>query len=143
MRNDILTFDFAFANFLTSELIELSYSEIRVSFQICYFVDSEDPEAYRYAPANGGVANYVITETRLAAIRSQFMYWYFDKGGDNDRGDYQIDLHASTARIHKNFNFQLPFFGFRFNYTQVSASSRLFKPIRIPLPGSRNVVKIS
>ncbi|XP_012265044.2 protein mesh isoform X2 [Athalia rosae] len=83
--------------------------------------DSGDQESYRYAPAlDGGPANYVITEARLAEIRSEFMYWYFDRGGDQNRGDYQYDIHASTARIHKNFNFQLPFFGFRFNYTLLS-----------------------
>ncbi|XP_046747769.1 protein mesh isoform X1 [Diprion similis] len=87
--------------------------------------DSDDPEAYRYSPAEGGTTNYLITESRLTTIRSQFMYWYFDKGGDNNRGDYQIDIHASTSRIHKNFNFQLPFYGFRFNYTQLSMNGYL------------------
>ena len=47
------------------------------------------------------------------------MYWYFDKGGDDDNGDLQIHIHHSNAQVHKNFNFQLPFFGFRFNYTRV------------------------
>lgn len=35
-------------------------------------------------------------------------------------GDYQKDIHASNPQLHKNFNYQLPFFGFRFNYTRVS-----------------------
>lgn len=48
------------------------------------------------------------------------MYWYFDKGGNDGNGDYQISIQASTPQVHKNFNFQLPFFGFRFNYTRVS-----------------------
>lgn len=47
------------------------------------------------------------------------MYWFFDKGGDNNEGDYQKEIQASTPQTHKNFNFQLPFFGFRFNYTRV------------------------
>ena len=47
------------------------------------------------------------------------MYWYFDKGGIDDEGDYQKEIQASTPQVHKNFNFQLPFFGFRFNYTRV------------------------
>lgn len=62
---------------------------------------------------------YVITESRLRTIRERFVYPFYDQGGDEDRGDYQNDIHASTPQIHKNFNFQLPFFGFRFNYTRV------------------------
>lgn len=34
-------------------------------------------------------------------------------------GDFQTDIHASMPQLHKNFNFQLPFYGFRFNYTRV------------------------
>jgi len=66
-----------------------------------------------------------ITEQRLKDIRSEFMYWYFDQGGSENRGDYQKDIHSSTPQIHKNFNFQLPFFGFRFNYTRVSHNGAL------------------
>ncbi|XP_026668538.1 protein mesh isoform X2 [Ceratina calcarata] len=88
--------------------------------------DSDSPEAYRYAPrSDDSQSNYVITEAKLRQIRSEFMYWYFDKGGDNDEGDYQKDIQASTPQIHKNFNFQLPFFGFRFNYTRVSMNGFL------------------
>jgi hypothetical protein len=47
------------------------------------------------------------------------MYWFFDKGGPENSGDLQRDIHASNQQVHKNFNFQLPFFGFRFNYTRV------------------------
>lgn len=69
---------------------------------------------------NDGQA-YVITAQRLAQIRSYFYYWYFDQGpNDDQRGDYQTDIHASNPQLHKNFNYQLPFFGFRFNYTRVS-----------------------
>ncbi|VVC32247.1 Hypothetical protein CINCED_3A022608 [Cinara cedri] len=85
--------------------------------------------ASRYAPATlrlaAGSEPYVLTEDRLAEIRQEFMYWYFDKGGDNDQGDYQTDIHGSMPQIHKNFNFQLPFFGFRFNYTRVSMNGYL------------------
>jgi hypothetical protein len=62
---------------------------------------------------------YVITPMRLRQIRSQFLYCFFDQGGDDGNGDYQTDLHNSVPQIHKNFNFQLPFYGFRFNYTRV------------------------
>lgn len=62
---------------------------------------------------------YTITPARLTEIRKNFLYWYFDKGGDNDNGDYQTDIHSSMPQLHKNFNFQLPFYGFRYNYTRV------------------------
>ena len=63
---------------------------------------------------------YSISPARLAQIRRNFMYWYFDQGGPENQGDLQRDIHASNQQVHKNFNFQLPFFGFRFNYTRVS-----------------------
>lgn len=63
---------------------------------------------------------YTITPARLAEIRKNFLYWYFDKGGSDDIGDLQNSIHASNPQLHKNFNFQLPFYGFRFNYTRVS-----------------------
>ncbi|XP_076767109.1 sushi domain containing 2 mesh isoform X1 [Xylocopa sonorina] len=88
--------------------------------------DSDSPDADRYAPrSDDSVPDYVLTEARLKQIRSKFMYWFFDKGGDNDEGDYQKDIQASMPQIHKNFNFQLPFFGFRFNYTRVSMNGYL------------------
>lgn len=68
---------------------------------------------------------YTITTARLQQIRRNFMYWFFDQGGPENRGDYQTDIHASNQQVHKNFNFQLPFFGFRFNYTRVSLQSLL------------------
>ncbi|KAJ9599569.1 hypothetical protein L9F63_009967, partial [Diploptera punctata] len=73
------------------------------------------PPTYRL---NQGDRGYVLTETRLKQIRSEFLYCFFDKGGDDGNGDYQHDIHSSIPQIHKNFNFQLPFFGFRFNYTR-------------------------
>ena len=89
-------------------------------------LDSESPDADRYAPSpDNTISDYVIPELRWRKIRSQMMYWYFDKGGDNDNGDLQSDVHSSMPQIHKNFNFQLPFFGFRYNYTRVSHISSL------------------
>ncbi|CAK9825077.1 Protein mesh [Anthophora retusa] len=88
--------------------------------------DSDSPEADRYAPRpDDSVPNYILTEERLKQIRSEFMYWYFDLGGDNNQGDYQKEIQSSTPQTHKNFNFQLPFFGFRFNYTRVSMNGFL------------------
>lgn len=63
---------------------------------------------------------YSITPARLAELRRHFLYWFFDQGGSDNNGDYQKWIHASNPQVHKNFNFQLPFFGFRFNYTRVS-----------------------
>lgn len=61
-----------------------------------------------------------ISPARLTELRRHFLYWFFDQGGSDNNGDYQKDIHASNPQVHKNFNFQLPFFGFRFNYTRVS-----------------------
>ncbi|XP_075981860.1 sushi domain containing 2 mesh isoform X1 [Anticarsia gemmatalis] len=69
---------------------------------------------------------YVITTARLAQIRANFMYWFYDQGGNENMGDYQRDIHTSTPQIHKNFNFQLPFFGFRFNYTRLSMNGYIY-----------------
>ncbi|CAH0719205.1 unnamed protein product, partial [Brenthis ino] len=70
--------------------------------------------------------SYVITNQRLQQIRSNFMYWFYDQGGNENIGDYQRDIHTSTPQVHKNFNFQLPFFGFRFNYTRLSMNGYIY-----------------
>ncbi|XP_022920575.2 protein mesh isoform X1 [Onthophagus taurus] len=82
------------------------------------------PPDQRSQRAGGGVP-YVITEARLREIRSEFMYWFFDMGGSDNEGDFQRAIQSSTQTIHKNLNFQLPFFGFRFNYTRVSMNGYL------------------
>ncbi|XP_044731193.1 protein mesh isoform X2 [Chrysoperla carnea] len=84
-----------------------------------------DPLHSRYAPKDADLNQYRgdpynISKERLKEIRDEFMYWYFDRGGNDGNGDYQISIQASTPQVHKNFNFQLPFFGFRFNYTRIS-----------------------
>jgi len=83
----------------------------------------------RYAPPTHRVGpsenSYVITEARLREIRGEFLYCFFDQGGDDGNGDYQTDIHNSVPQVHKNFNFQLPFFGFRFNYTRLSMNGYL------------------
>jgi hypothetical protein len=78
-------------------------------------VQPSEPPTHR----NDG-RGYTITPERLRFIRNNFMYWFFDKGGPENSGDLQRDIHASNQQVHKNFNWQLPFFGFRFNYTRVS-----------------------
>ncbi|XP_055381254.1 protein mesh isoform X2 [Condylostylus longicornis] len=79
---------------------------------------SEPP---RHDPRGG----YVITPQRLQEIRKEFFYWFFDKDQNQGRGDFQKDIHSSISQVHKNFNFQLPFFGFRFNYTRISMNGYL------------------
>ncbi|XP_026330187.1 protein mesh isoform X1 [Hyposmocoma kahamanoa] len=69
---------------------------------------------------------YVISNQRLQQIRGNFLYWFYDQGGNENIGDYQSDIHTSTPQIHKNFNFQLPFFGFRFNYTRLSMNGYIY-----------------
>ncbi|XP_055535927.1 protein mesh isoform X1 [Wyeomyia smithii] len=68
---------------------------------------------------------YTITSARLAELRRQFFYPFYDRGGPENIGDLQRDIHASMPQVHKNFNFQLPFYGFRFNYTRVSMNGFL------------------
>ncbi|XP_014276553.1 protein mesh isoform X1 [Halyomorpha halys] len=68
---------------------------------------------------------YVITEDRLKKIRSNFMYWFFDQDLEGGYGDLQKDITPSITQVNKNLNFQLPFFGFRFNYTRVSLNGYL------------------
>ncbi|XP_044255484.1 protein mesh isoform X3 [Tribolium madens] len=93
--------------------------------------DNYDPMTSDYAPqedSQRGRAGppYVITEARLKEIREHFMYPFYDKGGNADNeGDYQKAIQTSTPQVHKNLNFQLPFFGFRYNYTRVSLNGYL------------------
>lgn len=68
---------------------------------------------------------YQITETRLNEIRSYLLYPFHDMGGIDDNGDYQKDLHSSTAQIHKDLNFTLPFFGISYDYVRVSMNGFL------------------
>ncbi|XP_037943468.1 protein mesh-like [Teleopsis dalmanni] len=84
----------------------------------------DNPIAPPVMPSHAA-GGYTISQARLAEIRSYFMYWYFDQDMYGGRGDYQFDIHASMTQIHKNLNFQLPFFGFRFNYTRLSLNGYL------------------
>ncbi|CAH1121477.1 unnamed protein product [Ceutorhynchus assimilis] len=90
-----------------------------------------DPMTSHVAPPDtdqrgGSGTPYTLTETRLQTIRKLFMYPFYDQGGNADNeGDYQKEIQSSSPQVHKNFNFQLPFFGFRFNYTRVSLNGYL------------------
>ncbi|KAJ9599567.1 hypothetical protein L9F63_009965, partial [Diploptera punctata] len=84
----------------------------------------------RYAPPtyrlNQDDSGYVLTETRLRQIRSEKNCTVsLTRGGDDGNGDYQDDINSSTPQNFKNLYFQLPFFGFRFNYTRVSMNGYL------------------
>ncbi|XP_015127010.1 protein mesh [Diachasma alloeum] len=104
--------------------ISRGIDEVRSEKYVNY--DSDDPEAIRCAPSpENSPRYYVMTEERWRKIRSEKMYWYFDKCGENNRGDFQTDVHSSMPQIHKNFNFQLPFYGFRYNYTRLSMNGYL------------------
>ncbi|XP_066245028.1 protein mesh isoform X1 [Euwallacea similis] len=90
-----------------------------------------DPMTSHVAPPDtdqrgGSGTPYTIIESRLQEIRKIFMYPYYDKGGNADNeGDYQKEIQSSSPQVHKNLNFQLPFFGFRYNYTRVSLNGYL------------------
>ncbi|XP_030370476.1 protein mesh isoform X2 [Scaptodrosophila lebanonensis] len=93
-----------------------------------------DSSGYNWDPNNNvappntistAAGGYTITTQRLAELRSNFLYWFFDKDTYGGRGDYQFDIHASMTQLHKNLNFQLPFYGFRFNYTRLSLNGYL------------------
>ncbi|XP_017783258.1 PREDICTED: protein mesh isoform X2 [Nicrophorus vespilloides] len=90
---------------------------------------NQDSLKSRYAPDpidnNRGGIPHTISEARLAELRKEFMYWYFDMGGSDNHGDYQFNIQSSNPTVHKNLNFQLPFFGFRYNYTRISLNGYL------------------
>ena len=57
---------------------------------------------------------------RLEEIRGQKMYPFFDKGGNDNNGDFQLNIRDTQPQINKQLNFLLPFYGFGFNYTWLS-----------------------
>ena len=63
---------------------------------------------------------YTITKERLDEIRAQKMYPFYDTGGNNNDGDYQMSIRNTQPQINKQLNFLLPFYGFGFNYTWLS-----------------------
>ncbi|KAL1505442.1 hypothetical protein ABEB36_005011 [Hypothenemus hampei] len=104
---------------------------LRLGQYVTYYDADYDPMTSHVAPPDtdqrgGSGTPYTITETRLQTIRRIFMYPYYDQGGNADNeGDYQKEIQASSPQVHKNLNFQLPFFGFRYNYTRVSINGYL------------------
>lgn len=107
--------------FISNDLAKFNHNAIFNQMKFV-FSDPDSREAPTEPPTHHNDARaYNISPERLKELRSHFLYWFFDKGGvGTDEGDYQRNIHASNAQLHKNFNFQLPFYGFRFNYTRVS-----------------------
>ena len=71
-------------------------------------------------PGNDDQPAYVITNDRLEEIRNQKMYPFFDQGGNDGNGDFQMNIRNTQPQINKQLNFLLPFYGFGFNYTWLS-----------------------
>ncbi|XP_050672826.1 protein mesh isoform X1 [Leptidea sinapis] len=127
MLDDTMTGD------IPNNLEAVDLSNVQIERQM---ISTTSPTNTEYAHIDGRVLpstsyqnngqSYVITPQRLQQVRGNFMYWFYDQGGNENIGDYQRDIHTSTPQIHKNFNFQLPFFGFRFNYTRLSMNGYIY-----------------
>lgn len=95
-------------------------------YHLALFIDPNN----RYSP-NDFFRNtpkrmkYQISEVRLKEIRSHLLYPFHDMGNPDGYGDYQKDLHSSTAQIPKSLNFTLPFFGISYDYVRVSMNGFL------------------
>ena len=95
---------------------------------IYYFIIFADPNFQSRAyndkwpsrPGNDDQPSYVITNDRLEEIRNQKMYPFFDQGGNDGNGDFQMNIRNTQPQINKQLNFLLPFYGFGFNYTWLS-----------------------
>jgi hypothetical protein len=84
-----------------------------------------DPFNSRTAPQDWTLRDdkepaYVVTPARLEEIRAQKMYPFFDKGGNDGNGDFQLNIRDTQPQLNKQLNFLLPFFGFGYNYTWLS-----------------------
>ena len=93
------------------------------------------PPAYSERNADSGVPEYVITPDRLNTIRQSKLYPFFDKGGNDNNGDFQLAIRDTMPQINKQVNFLLPFMGFGFNYTWLSLHGHLSfsnTPIQFP-----------
>ena len=73
-----------------------------------------------FADRVGDEPRHVVSASRLQEIRDQKMYPFFDKGGNDNNGDFQLSIRDTQPMINKQLNFLLPFMGFGFNYTWLS-----------------------
>lgn len=67
---------------------------------------------------------YIITPERLLEIRREKLYPFFDYDAMGGTGDFVTELNDNSAKVQKQLNFRLAFFGFGFNYTWVRSSCR-------------------
>ena len=47
-------------------------------------------------------------------------YPFYDQGGNDGNGDFQMNVRDTQPQVNKQLNFLLPFMGFGFNYTWLS-----------------------
>ena len=97
---------------------------------IFYAVLFKDPHMSRIAPIptwdddNLGRSDddpgYIISADRLDTIRQQKLYPFFDQGGNDNNGDFQLSIRDTAPMINKQLNYMLPFYGFGYNYTWLS-----------------------
>lgn len=62
---------------------------------------------------------YILTPERLKEIRSEKMYPFYDRDEMGGTGDFVKELNDNSAKVQKQLNFRMAFFGFGFNYTWV------------------------
>ncbi|KAG7171855.1 mesh-like [Homarus americanus] len=86
-----------------------------------------DPMMSRMAPRQYGKENapYVISAERLATIRAELTYPFFDTDIYGGTGDLETNVNSQNTQVNKQLTFLLPFFGFGLNYTWVSLNGYL------------------
>ncbi len=78
---------------------------------------------------------YIVSPDRLDEIRSEMMYPFYDQGGNDNNGDFQLNVRDTQPQVNKQLNFLLPFMGFGFNYTWLSLHGYMaFSEIPIQFP---------
>ena len=70
---------------------------------------------------------YILTSERLAEIRKDKMYPFFDSDDQGGKGDLVTELNYNSVKVQKQLNYRLPYFGFAFNYTWVFILSQFKK----------------
>jgi len=123
--------------FLVRETVSVDTGGINLGSGSSYdpWASRNAPPAYSERNADSGVPEYVITPDRLNTIRQSKLYPFFDKGGNDNNGDYQLAIRDTMPQINKQVNFLLPFMGFGFNYTWLSLHGHLSfsnTPIQFP-----------
>lgn len=87
---------------------------------------SLDPMSSRVAPQwSSRDGPYTITPDRLAEIRAELMYPFYDNDEHGGDGDLEVNINTQNTQVNKQLTFLLPFFGFGLNYTWVSLNGYL------------------